>query len=115
MFPFKTSKELSESTTKVYKAKMNKLYKMNFKTLEDLVDRPEELVKSIEVLASKFSDEELKRREARVIYSAVFAVLHGHEYLSNKDNSLRQAFHRYDPLQFQKDEKTVAWKGIDSL
>ena len=125
-FPFQTSKtNLSDSTLRAYKTKMNRLYKEGFQTVEDLVQRPEELVKTISKIVSPVKgevdgttdtvltdkEEEQKRREGRIYFSAVFAVLHGHKYLEDQNNKLRVAYHTFTSTA----PKPEGWKGFDEF
>ena len=111
-FPFQTTKtNLSDSTLRAYKTKMNRLYKEGFQTVEDLVQKPDDLVKKITDLVSSAKDEEQKRREARVYFSAVFAVLHGHTYLEDKNNKLRLAYHTFGSTA----PKPEGWLGFDEF
>ena len=93
-----TAKELSKTTVKIYKSRLNKLADVfDIDTIEKIVANPKPVVAAIHSLTDEIEDMESRKAERRMYFSAVFYVLHNQPILKVPDNPLRVAFAKNNP------------------
>ena len=83
--PHDKTKEIADSTAKVYKSKLNALSSHGFDSVAKLQDEPEEVIKVIQEITGD-GDTEKDRHARRTILSAIFWVA---------EMPIKNAYHRY--------------------
>ena len=73
ILPGELSKDLSDTTIKIYKTYLNKLARQGYDTPQSLLDNADTVVNYISAVAGGGDD--MSRHKRRVYISAVFAVL----------------------------------------
>jgi hypothetical protein len=87
VFPVRAppKRELSDTTKKVYKSKLNALSAMGFDSVKRIQDEPEEVIKAIKEITGD-GDTEKDRHTRRTILSAIFWVA---------EMPVKNAYHTY--------------------
>jgi hypothetical protein len=83
--PDTKTKEIADSTAKVYKSKLNALSSKGFDSVAKLQDEPEEVIKAIKEITGD-GDTEKDRHTRRTILSAIFWVA---------EMPVKNAYHTY--------------------
>lgn len=96
-FSFQSTKEVSASTAKIYKSKLNKLVAYGFSSSSDLLSSPLKVCAAVNALTDSIEDTEKKHYERRVFYSAIFYALHDSDLLKDPQNIYRIEFHKANP------------------
>lgn len=103
-------KPVADKTKKIYKTYLNRLAAFEIDSMEKILMYPEDINQIVEMLVSFEEDEEKRKAEARIYYSAVFFVLYNHSSMKDPENPLRLGFQRYRPASTTKGEK---WQSVE--